>query len=163
MPLPAFGGHFDVQAATQVIGRGAAVFDELFRRTRPHHVSAMPPRARTDVENVVRFEHHVFVVFHHQNGVAQVAQVLQRVDQFHVIALMQPNAWLVHDVEHPNELRTNLRGQPDALRFAPGQCPQRPVEGEVVQTNIHQKADALTNLFQHLFPDHVLPVGQACL
>ena len=43
------------------------------------------------------------------------------VEQSRVVALMQADAWLVQHVENAGQSRADLRGEPDALRFAAGE------------------------------------------
>ena len=70
------------------------------------------------VHNVVSMEHHVLVVLHYNDGVANVTQGLQRVDESHVVALMEAYGGLVEYVYHVDQSGANLGGQPDALAFA---------------------------------------------
>ena len=52
------------------------------------------------------------------HGVAQVAQPAQRAEEALVVALVQPDARLVEDVEHAHEARADLGRETDALRLA---------------------------------------------
>jgi hypothetical protein len=63
--------------------------------------------------------HNVFVVFYHQDAVADIPQVLQGADQPVVIPLVQADGWLIEYVGNALELRTYLRSQPDPLGFSP--------------------------------------------
>ena len=92
--------------------------EQLLGSAGKHHISTSTPRLGPDVDHIVGFEHHVTVVLHHHDGVALVAQLLERIDESLIIALMQPNARLIEDVEHIDQLRANLRGEPDALTLS---------------------------------------------
>ena len=61
-------------------------------------------------------------MLHHNYGIAEVAQRLQRVDEAAVIALMQSDAGLVQNVEHVHELASYLRGKTNALAFSARQA-----------------------------------------
>ena len=63
-------------------------------------------------------EDRVLVVLHHDHGVADVAQVLERFQQAGVVALVQADGGLVQHVEHAGETGADLRGEPDALALA---------------------------------------------
>ena len=54
-------------------------------------------------------------MFHDDDGVAQVAQFLEGTDEPFVVALVETDGGLVEDVEHIDELGTDLRGETDAL------------------------------------------------
>ena len=62
-------------------------------------------RAWSQVQQIIGSAQHIGVVFHHDNGVAQVAQFLQNVDQPRRVACMQSNRWLVQHVERAHQAR----------------------------------------------------------
>ena len=66
--------------------------------------------------------------------------------QLCVVALVQADARLIENVEHAHERGADLRGQPDALRFAAGErrCGAR--EREILQTDALQKAETAADL-----------------
>ena len=74
--------------------------------------------ARPHIHDVVGLLHHILVVLHHNYRVAGVAQLLERCDELHVVALVQADAGLIQDVEHVYQLQSDLRGQADALALA---------------------------------------------
>ena len=80
--------------------------------------AAMHPSPGADVEHIVRLADRLFVMFHNDDGIALIAQVLQRVQQAVVVALVQTDGWLVQHIQHPGQARPDLAGQPDTLAFA---------------------------------------------
>jgi hypothetical protein len=79
--------------------------------------------ARADVDDPVGGADRVLVVLDDDEGVAEVAQPDQRLDEPPVVALVQPDARLVEHVEHADQARADLGGQPDPLRLAAGEVP----------------------------------------
>ena len=78
--------HLDLQLTAQVFaGQAVGVVLDLLRRTLSHQLPAVDARARTHIDQVVGLHHGVLVVLHDQQGVAQVAQVLERADQAGVV------------------------------------------------------------------------------
>ncbi len=73
---------------------------------------------RPDVEDMVGGTDRIFVVLNHNDGVAEVAQPLERLEQPRVIALMQSNGRLVEHVQHASESGSNLGCKPDTLALA---------------------------------------------
>ena len=73
--------------------------------------------AGADIDDVVGGAYGLLVVLDHDQGVAEVAQVQQRLDEPGVVALVQADGGLVEHVEHPHQARADLAGQADALRF----------------------------------------------
>ena len=70
---------------------------------------------RTHLHDVVRRSDGVLVVFNHDDGIADVAQVLQGGDHLRVVFRMQADARLVEDIEHPHQSGANLRRKANAL------------------------------------------------
>ena len=87
------------------------------------------PGARPEVDDVVRGAQRLLVVLHHDQGVPQVPQVTQRVQQALVVALVQADGGLVENVQHPHQRGADLGRQADALRLAAGQRRRPPVPG----------------------------------
>ena len=80
----------------------------------------MYARFRTDIDYIIRRPHGVLVMFHHDQGVAQVPQVAQGAQQFFIIPLMQTDGRLVQNIQHAHQAGTDLGGQANALAFAAG-------------------------------------------
>src|SRR5690606_33298479 len=116
--LAPFGRIFNVAFSRQVLCGEAILFQERFGIARGHYLPPVPARPRPYVDNVVRLEHHVFVVFHNDHGVAQITQVLQRANQSLVIAGMQSYTRLIQDIQYPYELGADLRSEPYALSLS---------------------------------------------
>jgi glutathione S-transferase len=72
--------------------------------------------------------------------------VAQRLDQPIVVALVQPDRGLVEHVHDAGQARTDLRGQPDALRLAPRQGLGRAVQRQVLQADIVQELQPVADL-----------------
>src|SRR5438445_7323254 len=123
----------------------------------PHHfvrgalrndITAVDSRARTHIDDMVRFQHGVAVVLDHQHRVAQFLKALKRRQQTLVVALMQSNRRFVEDVEYADQARSDLCRQPNALAFAPRKTARGAVEREVVESNVDQETEALANFLQ---------------
>ena len=118
-------------------------------RAAVHHLTAVLPRARSDVDRPVGRADGVFVVLDDDERVAHVAQPRQRLDQTAVVALVQPDRRLVEHVEHAHQPGTDLRGEPDPLCLAPGQRARGPVQRQVVQADVEQEAQPGLHLLEH--------------
>ena len=102
----------------------------------------------------------VLVVLDDDQGVAEVLEPDQRLDQPVVVALVQADRRLVEDVEDADQPGADLGGQPDPLRLAAGQRPGRPVEGEVVEADVEQEVQPLLDLLEHPLADLALAGAQ---
>ena len=119
--------------------------------------------ARAHVDEVVGGAHRLLVVLDDDHGVAQVAQPLERGDQLVVVALVQADRRLVEDVEHADQRRADLRGQPDPLRLAARQRRRRPLHRQVADADVVQEAQPLVDLAQDQPGDLPLVLGRAQL
>ena len=86
--------------------------------------------------------HHLLVVLDDEHGVAEVAQPLERADQPVVVALVEADRRLVEDVEDADELRADLRREPQPLRLAARERRRRAVEREVADADVVEEASA---------------------
>ena len=123
-------------------------------------VPAVLARARAHVDQVVGRAHHLLVVLDHEHGVAEVAQPLERPDQLAVVALVQADRRLVEDVEHADELRPDLRREPEPLRLAAAQRRRRAVELQVADAHVLEEREPLADLLDDPRADQLLGLGQ---
>ena len=118
------------------------------QRARDDHLAAVPPRARPQVHDVVGGADRLLVVLDHEHRVAQVAQLAQRREEPGVVALVQADRRLVEDVEHADEARADLRGEPDALRLAAGERAGRAAERQVLEADVDEEAEPVAHLLE---------------
>ena len=96
-----------------------------------------------------------------QNGVAEIAERFEDVDQALGVARMQADGRLVENVERADEMRAERRGELDALRFAAGERGGEAVEREVVEADFVEELQARANLVENLVGDFRLARASA--
>ena len=84
-------------------------------------VSAETTCSRAEVEHIVGMANCVFIVLDDEDGVAEVAELFQRLDEARVVALVQSDRRFIEDVQNPAQTRADLCGEADALTFATGE------------------------------------------
>ncbi len=94
------------------------------------------------------------------HGVAEIPQARERAEQPPVVALMEADRRLVEHIEHAGEIRTNLRGEPDALPFPARQRRGAPRKREVADADVVEEAKAVLDLADDAARDHALALGQ---
>ncbi len=99
-------------------------------------LAAVLAGARTEVENAVASAHDIRIVLDDQDGVAEVAQILEYLDEAVCVAGMQSDGRLVQHVEGADQPRPERRGQLDALRLAAGKGRGQAVERQVLQADL---------------------------
>ena len=92
-------------------------------------------------------------------GVADVAEVGERVDEPLVVALVQADRGLVEDVEDADEGGADLRREADALGLAAREGRRLALEGQVLEADVAHEGQAGGDLLQYLPGD--LPLGVA--
>ncbi len=96
----------------------------------------MLTRARTNVDDVVGGANGVLVVLDDDQRVTQIPQPHQRLDESSVVALVEPDGRLIQHIQHPDQTRSDLGRQANALRLPARQRGRRTREGEVIQADI---------------------------
>ena len=150
----------DPPAGEVLAGDRVGRLEDAVERAGGHHPAALRPRPGPDVHDPVGRPDRLLVVLDDQDGVPQIAQPRQRLDQPPVVPLVQADAGFVQHVQHAHQPGADLRRQPDPLRLAARQGVGRPVEGEVIQPDVDEKAEAGVDLLEHLVGDQPLPLGE---
>src|SRR2546426_890943 len=159
--LVAEGGNGDAQLAVQVArGQRPRVAQQLLAGPGKQDAATLLAGAGAQVDHVVCGGNRVRIVFHHQDGVAQVSQGLQDVNQAVGVARMQPDGRLIEHVERPHQMRAERSGQLNALRLAARKRRGQPVPRQVLQPYGIEKAQALLDFLQNFFSDPGLLVIQ---
>ena len=125
-----------------------------------HDLAAVLARAGADVDDPVGGGDGVLVVLDDDERVAEVAQPGQGLDEPVVVALVQPDARLVEDVQDADEPGADLGREPDALRLAAGQRAGRPVEAEVVEADVEEEPEPGVDLLDDPLGDLALADGE---
>ena len=126
---------------------------QLRRRRVGHDRAPLATAAGPEVERMVGGCDDVPVVFHHDDRVAEVAELAERRDETVRVARMQADRRLVEYVEHAGEAAAHLRRQADPLHLAPREAPRGPGHVEVVEADVHEKLDAGGELAQEVTGD----------
>ena len=95
--------------------------------------------ARTDIHDVIRRQHGVLVMLHHDQRVAQIPQMLERRQQLVVVPLMEADAGLVKNVGHAHQAGSDLGRQTDALGLAAGERSRGAGKSQVIQPHVDQE------------------------
>ena len=141
--FPALGRNRDLPLAAEVLrGRRFRACYDLREGAACDHMPAVNAGARPHLDDVIRSADGVFVVFDHNDRIANVAQSPHGVDHLDIVFGVQANAGFVEHIEHAHQPRADLRGKANALRFAPRKRARRPVEIEIIQANAHEEFQA---------------------
>ena len=111
---------------------------------------------RADIDDVVRSSHGVVIVFDDDEGIAQVAQVAQGVEELVIVPLMEADRRFIEDVEDADQARSDLSGQANALGFAAGQGACRPRQSQVIEADSLEKGQASLDFLKDLLTDELL-------
>ena len=129
-------------------GLGIAGAGDVFHGALGDQPPATLAGAGADVDDVVGTADGVFVVLHHHQRVALVAEGLQRVQQDPVVARMQADGRLVEHIAHALQVAAELRRQADALGLAAAERGRTAVQREVAQADLFEEFEAAFD-FRH--------------
>ena len=73
---------------------------------------------------------------------------------------MEANGRFVEYVERANKMRTERRGQLDALRFPSGECGGQSIQSEVIETDFIEELKTRADLFEDSICDSQLGFGE---
>ncbi len=164
--LPFCGGrrtarHVDEAGARQELaGERGRIGHHLVGRALGDDLAAMDAGGGADIDDVIGLADGVLVMLDDDDGVADVAQVLERAEQALVVALVEADGGLVEDVEHAGEAGADLAGQPDALALAARQRARGAGKRQIIQADIDEKVQPLADLLEDADGDLVLLLGQ---
>ena len=144
-----------LQIAAQITRREriVAVRHQLRERTFEDDASAVFAGARPQVDDVIGGAHHVGIVLHHHDGVAEIAQLFQNADQAAGVAAVQTDGRFVEHVAGADQARAQAGGELDALRFAARERRRKPVQRQVFEPDVVQELQPLADLDQDLVGD----------
>ncbi len=129
-------------------GERYAVLLDLLRRALGHDLAAVDTGAGPHVDHMVGGADGLFVVFHHEHCVPEVAEPKQGIKEPPVVPLVQPDARFIKDVENAHQGRADLRGKPDTLSFTAGERGRAAVKSEVIEAHVHHESESLADLLQ---------------
>ena len=118
-----------------------------------HHPAAVFTSTRPDVDRPVRRLDRFLVVFDNDQGVTQIPETNQGLDQPPVVPLVQPDAGLVEHIEDTHQSSTDLGGEPNSLCLPALQAACRTAQREIVQTDVEQKLESFVDLLEHPLGD----------
>src|SRR5690606_19340590 len=98
----------------------------------------------------------ILVMLDDDDRVAEIAQMLQRVEKAAIVALVKPDRWFVEHVKHPGKAGADLRRKPDTLAFAARERARIARQRQVIEPDIVEKTQPLANFLQDANGDLIL-------
>ena len=138
----------------------SAFADSSARAALGHQPAAALAGARADVDDVVGAADRVLVVLDHDQRVALVAQLLQRVEQDLVVARVQADGRLVEHVADALQVAAELRREADALRLAARERRRGAVERQVAEADFLEELEPAPDLGDHVARDLGVAAGE---
>ena len=99
-------------------------------------------------------------MFDHDDRVAEVAQIHQRVEEPLVVPLVQTDRRFIEDVHDADQARADLTRQADALGLAAGQGVRAAVQGQVAEADVVQESQPVADFLDDLGGDLPAPAGE---
>ena len=140
-PAPRRASRSIARAGEELPGRRRLAREQIVERALHDDLAAVDAGARAHLDEVVGGADRVLVVLDDDDGVADVAQALERRDHLDVVLRVQADARLVEHVEHAHQPGADLRRQADALRLAARERARAAVEVQVVEADAEQQLE----------------------
>ena len=141
-------------------GEGLFALEDVVEGALSDELTAARACSGTNVEDMVGRANRVFVMFHYDDGIPEVAEVAEGLDEAVVVALVESDAWLVENIEDARKSRADLCGEPYALSLAAGKRSALAVELEVVETHFVEKMQPLPDFAQDILYDGGVTLGE---
>src|SRR3984893_2553041 len=140
------GGAMTEDLAQELPGVGIRRHGDFLGRALGHDLTAAVAALGSEVDDIVGGLDHVEVVLDHDDGVAGVRQPAEHFEQALDVVEVEPRCGLVEDVERAaGGPARQFLGELDALRFAARERGRRLAEMNVVQPDVAQGLELLTN------------------
>src|SRR2546430_6371171 len=94
--------------------------------------------AGAKVNDLIGSADHARFVLDDQNGVTQVAQLLEDFDESVGVARVQSDAWFVEHIERVHQARAEASGQIHALGLAAGKGAGRTIQRKIAKTDLDE-------------------------
>src|SRR5437660_5057802 len=141
--------RFDFELASQVLRRERlSAFNHFTSRALKNYFAPELARPRTDVNELVRRQHHFRFVFDNQNGVPDIAEILEYANESRIVARVQANRRLVENVKRADQRSSQVGRKLNSLRFSARQSRSEPVESQVLKTDVDQELQPASNLVE---------------
>ena len=134
--------------------------DDFGRRALRDDPPAMHAGARPEVHDMVGLPDRILVMLDDDHGIAEIAQVDERVEQSLIVALVQADGRFIEDVHHADQPRADLARQPDTLRLAAGQRVGAAIQREIAQAHVAEEAEPSADLLDDLDGDFAAPARE---
>ncbi len=130
-------GRRDLIAAREIAAcRGCRAAGDLLRRALRDDLTTTLASPGAEVHHVVRGADRLLVMLDHEDRVAGVAQMLQRLEKLSLVAVVQADARLVEDVQHVHEAAADLARKSDPLRLSARERRCGAIQREIVQPHV---------------------------
>ena len=156
-PHPSHAGDHDLLAARQVLaGQRQFALVHLARCSLRGDRAAEPAGAGPEVIQAVGRLQDFAIMLDHDDGVAEITQLLECRQQPAVVTRMQSDRRFIEHIQHAGECPADLAGQANSLCLAAGQRRQCAGECQIVQSDIDQERQPRRRFAQQVAGDPLL-------
>ena len=143
-----------VKFAAEVAAREGFLFGEhAFVLAGEKEFAAEFSGAGAEIDDVVSGANGVGVVFDDEDGVAEIPQGFEDVDEALRVARVKADGRLVENIERADKMRAERSGELNALRFAAGESGSKAIEREVIEADFIEKLQTGADFFEDFFSD----------
>ncbi len=131
-------------------------FKKLLRSAVEQDLSPAGSCAGAQIGDPVGMPEEDLVVFHYDNGISLVADLLQNSDELTDIVRMESDRGLIEDTDQAAQVHPSEGCEPKPSGISRGEGSRFPVGGKVAQPESFQQPGQLRNLLQHRLRDETI-------
>ena len=117
--------------------RGVASTHDAFRRTIVYDLTSQTSCFGTDVDEPVGSTDDFLVMLYDNDRVAEVAKLLQHLDEPFCVAAVEADTRFVQNIETPHQAASQRCGEVDALAFTSRKAVRRAIQRQVTKADVH--------------------------
>ena len=144
----------------QISGReGIFVFQKSFNISLKDDMATPLTGPRTKINDFIGCPDHIGVMLYHNDRISYLSQLLEGLKETVGIPCVETDTRFIQYVKGFGQSRSQCPRQGDPLIFTTGEGPGLTGEGEVSQSHIDHKSDAIGDLFEETMSHSLLKIS----
>jgi hypothetical protein len=119
------------------------MLQQAFRRSGIEHLATLGARSRPHVDDIIRLQDRLPVMFDNDEGIALIAKLTEVVEKALMVTGVKADAGFIEDVEDAGKRCAELMSQAHALYFAASEANGGAIQGKVGKPKIFQAFQAM--------------------
>ena len=116
---PALVRRGNLRLPGKIVSRQAGFGERnRFWSSSGNKISTFRACARSKIDHIIRAANRVLIVLYNDDGIAEIAKLLESCEKPLVVFVMKPDGWLIKNIEHAAQLRADLCCETNSLALS---------------------------------------------